>query len=87
VVMTSGKADDKIVARHSGYPGGIRVESYAQFLDRKPADAITRTVHGMLPKGRLGRAMIKKLQVYGGAEHPHVAQQPKPVDMSDAKAR
>lgn len=87
VVMTSGKADDKIVARHSGYPGGIRVESYAQFLERKPADAITRTVHGMLPKGRLGRAMIKKLQVYGGAEHPHVAQQPKPVDMSDAKAR
>ena len=87
VVMTSGKADDNIVARHSGYPGGIRVESYAHFLYRKPADAITSTVHGMLPKGRLGRAIIKKLQVYGGAEHPHLAQQPKPFDMSDAKAR
>ncbi len=87
VVLTSGKADDKIVARHSGYPGGIRVESYAQLLARKPEDAIRRTVHGMLPKGRLGRAMIKKLQVYAGAEHPHVAQGPKVVDMSNAKAR
>lgn len=87
VVLTSGKADDKIVARHSGFPGGIRVEKYAEFLDRKPEAAIRRTVHGMLPKGRLGRAMIKKLQVYPGAEHPHLAQQPQPVDMSDAKAR
>ncbi len=87
VVLTSGKAEDKIVARHSGYPGGIRVESYAQLLARKPEDAIRRTVHGMLPKGRLGRAMIKKLQVYAGAEHPHVAQDPKVVDMSNAKAR
>ncbi len=87
VVLTSGKAEDKIVARHSGYPGGIRIESYAQLLARKPEDAIRRTVHGMLPKGRLGRAMIKKLQVYAGAEHPHVAQDPKVVDMSNAKAR
>jgi large subunit ribosomal protein L13 len=87
VVLTSGKADDKIVARHSGFPGGISVEKYSQFLDRKPEAAIRRTVHGMLPKGRLGRAMIKKLQVYPGAEHPHVAQQPQPVDMSDAKVR
>jgi len=87
VVLTSGKAEDKIVARHSGYPGGIRVESYAQLLARKPEDAIRGTVHGMLPKGRLGRAMIKKLQVYAGAEHPHVAQGPKVVDMSNAKAR
>jgi large subunit ribosomal protein L13 len=87
VVMTSGKAEDKIVARHSGYPGGIRVEKYAQFLARSPESAIRRTVHGMLPKGRLGRAQIKKLQVYAGAEHPHVAQQPQPVDMSHAKAR
>jgi large subunit ribosomal protein L13 len=87
IVMTSGKADDKIVARHTGYPGGIRVESYAQLLKRSPESAIRRTVHGMLPKGRLGRAMIKKLQVYSGAEHPHIAQNPQPFDMSDAKAR
>jgi large subunit ribosomal protein L13 len=56
-------------------------------LARSPESAIRRTVHGMLPKGRLGRAQIKKLQVYAGAEHPHVAQQPQPVDMSHAKAR
>ncbi|MEY4400487.1 MAG: ribosomal protein [Actinomycetota bacterium] len=87
VVLTSGKAEDKKVARHSGYPGGIRVEKYSQFLSRSPESAIRRTVHGMLPKGRLGRAQIKKLQVYSGAEHPHVAQQPQPVDMSHAKAR
>jgi len=87
VILTSGKAEDKKVARHSGYPGGIRVESYAQLLSRSPEAAIRRTVHGMLPKGRLGRAQIKKLQVYSGAEHPHLAQQPQPVDMSHAKAR
>lgn len=87
VVLTSGKAEDKIVARHSGYPGGIRVESYAQLMKRSPEAAILRTVHGMLPKGRLGRAMIKKLQVYADAEHPHIAQMPQPYDMSDAKAR
>jgi len=72
VILTSGKAEDKKVARHSGY---------------SPEAAIRRTVHGMLPKGRLGRAQIKKLQVYSGAEHPHLAQQPQPVDMSHAKAR
>ena len=87
IILTSGKAEDKKVARHSGYPGGIRVESYAQLLSRSPEAAIRRTVHGMLPKGRLGRAQIKKLQVYSGAEHPHLAQQPQPVDMSHAKAR
>jgi len=87
VVLTSGKAEAKKVARHSGYPGGIRVEKYSQFLARSPEAAIRRTVHGMLPKGRLGRAQIKKLQVYSGAEHPHLAQQPQPVDMSHAKAR
>lgn len=87
VVLTKGKADDKIVARHSGYPGGIRVESYTSFLNRRPEAAIRRTVRGMLPKGPLGRQMIKKLQVYSGAEHPHGAQQPQQVDMSDAKTR
>lgn len=87
VVLTSGKADDKKVARHTGFPGGIRIENYSQLLSRSPEAAIRRTVHGMLPKGRLGRAMIKKLQVYPGAEHPHLAQQPQPYDISDAKAR
>ena len=78
VVLTSGKADRERVWRHSGYPGGLKSTSYAEQLARKPADAIRRTVKGMLPKGPLGRQMIKKLRVYPGATHPHTAQQPTP---------
>lgn len=87
VVLTKGKADKELVHDYSGYPGGLRTQTYANLLSRKPEDAIRRTVRGMLPKGPLGRQMIKKLQVYSGAQHPHGAQRPQPVDMSDAKAR
>lgn len=87
VVLTSGKADVKTVYRNSGYPGGLKSESYAQLLARKPDDAIRRSVAGMLPKGPLGRQMIKKLKVYGGPEHPHQAQQPTPLALTHAKAR
>jgi large subunit ribosomal protein L13 len=87
VVLTSGKADKAMVYRHSGYPGGLRSESYRQLLDRKPADAVRRSVRGMLPKGPLGRAQIKKLKVYAGPDHPHGAQEPVPMDLPRAKAR
>lgn len=76
VVLTSGKADRKDVYRFTGYPGGIRRETYAQLLARKPEDALRRSVRGMLPKGPLGRSMLKKLKVYAGPEHPHSAQRP-----------
>lgn len=76
VVLTSGKADRKDVFRFTGYPGGIRRETYAQLLARKPEDAVRRSVRGMLPKGPLGRSMLKKLKVYAGPEHPHSAQRP-----------
>ena len=81
VLLSSGKADDKRVYRHSGYPGGIKSESYAEMLSRKPADAVRRTVKGMLPKGPLGRQQMTKLKVYAGPDHPHGAQSPKPLEI------
>ncbi|MBI2708788.1 MAG: 50S ribosomal protein L13 [Actinobacteria bacterium] len=85
VVLTSGKAEKKLVYRHSGYPGGIRSQTYADLLARKPEEAIRRTVRGMLPKNRLGRQMIKKLKVYAGPTHPHAAQQPQSLDVAHAR--
>jgi large subunit ribosomal protein L13 len=87
VVLTSGKADRHMVYRHSNYPGGLKTESYAQLLARKPGDAIRRSVKGMLPKGPLGRQQIKKLKVYAGPDHPHAAQSPQPLELAHAKAR
>ena len=87
IVLTSGKADREMVYDYSGYPGGLKSETYANLLDRKPGDAIRRSIRGMLPKGSLGRQMLKKLQVYPGAEHPHAAQSPKVLELPHAKAR
>jgi len=87
VVLTNNKAEAKQVYRHTGYPGGIRSTTYATLLEEKPADAVRRTVRGMLPKNRLGRQMLKKLKVYAGPTHPHSAQQPKPLALDDARAR
>ena len=87
VVLTSGKADRKMVYNHSGYPGGITSRTYAQLLDSKPEEAVRRTIRGMLPKTRLGRAQISKLKVYAGPHHPHTAQQPQVLTVDHAKAR
>lgn len=86
VVLTSDKAAKKVLHRHSGYPGGIKSQTYADLLARKPADAVRQTIRGMLPKTRLGRRQIRKLKVYAGPEHPHHAQAPKPLEL-DARAR
>lgn len=72
------KSEAKLYYRHSGYPGGLGRESLGHLLERDPAKVVKRAVKGMLPKNRLGRAMIKKLRVYAGPEHPHAAQQPQP---------
>ncbi|MEZ4407971.1 MAG: 50S ribosomal protein L13 [Polyangiales bacterium] len=77
VALTGNKVNDKFYYKHSGYPGGLRKRSAAEVLQRKPEFIIEKAVKGMLPKGPLGRAMLSKLKVYGGAEHPHEAQQPK----------
>lgn len=87
VVLTSGKAEQKGVHHYSGYPGGLKTESYANLLGRKPEDAVRNSVRGMLPKGPLGRQMINKLKVYAGPEHPHAAQSPVVMDLAAAKAR
>ena len=81
VVLTSGKSDKKMVYRHSGFPGGIYSTTFAKMQDRFPGRALEKAVKGMLPKGPLGYAMIKKLKVFAGSEHDHAAQQPKPLEI------
>ncbi|HKH06716.1 MAG TPA: 50S ribosomal protein L13 [Acidimicrobiales bacterium] len=85
VVLTSGKAERKNVYRHSGYPGGLKTQSYADLLARRPEEAVRRTIRGMLPKTRLGRQMITKLKVYAGPHHPHAAQKPQTLDVAHAR--
>jgi large subunit ribosomal protein L13 len=85
IVMTADKASKKIAYRHSGYPGGLKTETYQEILDTKPEEAIRRAVRGMLPKNTLGRQMLKKLKVYGGPDHPHAAQLPQPLEVAGAR--
>lgn len=87
VVLSSDKADRERVYRHSGYPGGLKSNSYAELLATKPADAVRNSIKGMLPKGPLGRQMLSKLKVYAGPDHPHAAQTPAPLVIDGAKAR
>ena len=81
VAVTGNKRNDKIYYRHSGYPGGLRSRTLAEMLDRRPEEVIRKAVSGMLPRNRLARQQIKKLKVYAGPEHPHAAQQPKPMEI------
>ncbi len=85
VVLTANKADQKMVYRHSGYPGGLKTQSFAAAQAAKPEEAVRRAVRGMLPKNRLGRQMLTKLKVYAGPNHPHSAQQPEPLDLAAAR--
>lgn len=79
--VTGRKADNKIYYRHSTYPGGIYAESFAKLHARQPERVLRLAVKGMLPKGPLGYAMLKKMKVYTGASHPHTAQQPRPLEV------
>lgn len=85
VVMTAGKAEAKMAYRHSGYPGALKSQSYAELLRKNPDEVIRRAVRGMLPRGTLGRHMLAKLKVYGGPEHPHAAQMPQPLAIPAAR--
>jgi large subunit ribosomal protein L13 len=87
VVLTSGKADQKIAYRHSGYPGGLKEARYSDLLETKPEEVVRRAVRGMLPRTRLGRRQLLKLKVYAGPDHPHEAQQPVPLELPAARAR
>lgn len=77
VALTGTKLTKKMAYRHSGYPGGLTATSYAELLDKNPVRAVEKAIRGMLPKNSLGDAQLRKLKVYAGSEHPHVAQQPK----------
>jgi len=79
--VTGNKADDKLYHRHSGYPGGISTTNFRKMQDRFPGRALEKAVKGMLPKGPLGYAMLKKLKCYAGPAHPHSAQQPKVLEI------
>lgn len=81
IAMTGKKLDQKVYYHHSGYPGGLKETKYRDLLANKSEFALKKAVKGMLPKGPLGNAMLKKLKVYAGAEHPHAAQQPEVFEM------
>ena len=82
VALTGSKRDQKMAYRHSGFPGGLKAVSYTQLLEKNPQKAVEKAVRGMLPHTTLGRAMLKKLKVYAGAQHPHAAQQPVPFELT-----
>ncbi|TGO06307.1 50S ribosomal protein L13 [Serinibacter arcticus] len=82
VALTGSKAEKKMAYHHSGYPGGLRATSYAELLATRPERAVEKAVAGMLPKTSLGRAQLRKLKVYRGAEHPHAAQQPQAFELT-----
>ncbi len=82
VALTGSKREQKVAYRHSGYPGGLRATGYEQLLAQNPRKAVEKAVRGMLPHTTLGRAMLKKLKVYTGPDHPHAAQQPQPFEIT-----
>ncbi|MFA5632114.1 MAG: 50S ribosomal protein L13 [Porticoccaceae bacterium] len=81
VRVTGNKAKDKMYYHHTGYVGGIKEISFEKLIEKAPERAIESAVKGMLPKGPLGRAMLKKLKVYAGESHPHGAQQPQELSL------
>ena len=85
VRFTGNKLSEKQYVRHTGYPGGQRIETPADLLKKKPEAIIKKAVKGMLPKNRLGRAIAKNLYVYTGSEHPHEAQKAKKLDLNSIK--
>lgn len=85
VVLTGMKEGQKLYHRHSGFPGGIKSVPFASMLEKKPTEVVEKAVKGMLPKNRLGNQMGTKLKVYAGTDHPHGAQQPKPLPSFDTK--
>jgi large subunit ribosomal protein L13 len=82
VRVTGNKAEDKLYRRHSGYPGGLRTRTFNEMQRRRPEEIIRLAVKGMLPRNRLARQQLRKLKIYAGPEHPHVAQKPVPMEGS-----
>jgi large subunit ribosomal protein L13 len=87
VVVTANKAEQKMVYRHSGFPGGLKSKTFGQAHADKPEETVRRAIRGMLPKNRLGRQQLTKLKVYAGPTHPHQGQQPQPFAIDHARDR
>lgn len=85
VKLTGKKMTDKVYIRHTGYPGGQRFATPADYLSKRPEFVIEKAVKGMLPRTRLGAAVLKNLKVYAGPEHPHAAQSPKTIKLNEIK--
>jgi large subunit ribosomal protein L13 len=81
VAVSGNKLDGKKLYRHSGYPGGLRMQTVGELLESRPEKLVERAVIGMLPHNTVGRAMARKLKVYAGPEHPHQAQKPQPFEI------
>lgn len=81
IKVTGTKAFSKEYYRHSGYPGGLKSETFTEAMEKHPERVVEHAVFGMLPKNTLGRAMGKKLKVYTGSEHPHAAQKPRKIEL------
>jgi large subunit ribosomal protein L13 len=81
IAVTGNKRQQKLYHRYSGYPGGMRVRTLNDMLERRPEEVIRRAVKGMLPRNRLARKQITKLKVYAGPDHPHAAQKPEPLEV------
>ena len=83
--VTGQKLDQKLVYRHSGYPGGLRSRTLREQLERRPTEVIRKAVKGMLPRNKLAAAQLRKLKVYAGPTHPHSAQLPRPLEVANAR--
>ena len=83
IAVTGRKREAKLYYRYSGYPGGMRSRTLAEMLERRPEEPIRLAVKGMLPRNRLARQQLRKLKIYAGPDHPHAAQQPKPIEIED----
>jgi large subunit ribosomal protein L13 len=83
IAVTGKKLDEKLYYRHSGYPGALKSRPLREELERRPTEVLRTAVRGMLPRTRLGRAQLTKLKIYAGPEHPHAAQDPKPLPVEN----
>ncbi len=81
IALSGNKVQDKMYYRHSGYVGGLKSTNFRHLIEKKPTEPLMLAVKGMLPKGSLGRDMLRNLKVYSGAEHPHVAQKPEKLEL------
>ncbi len=83
IAVTGKKRDEKLYHRYSGYPGGLRSRTFTEMIDRRPEEPLRLAVKGMLPRNRIARAQLRKLKIYAGPDHPHAAQQPKPMEIEN----